>query len=378
MEKPDRPEIRALRDAILRPSAAAREAFARECLILVRAYLMGNWPRWSLWFNGDLSDAVESAASQVVASLFREEPEGSGRLPVFQKRLLETLHACSCRGMPVGPVLDGDLEEAVRTLDDGTLGMALRRLLRLQGEQGMNEEWGIRHPEKARLRRRVRDWAVARGMLYRNGDGRGTLLAGRDCDLRLRPLSLDELFEFLGAGWADEGEALGRLADHLSPGGAQGGYCFLNDVVRVLFEVMTGRITSEGLAGAIPGALGVRLTQGGLPESIFIERVRERMRFLARGYLEQDAVKGKFTDSPPLAALTEIVTEMVCRDWGMGRPAWDQRSQEEMAMILLPGLTPEEYAREYRSRLDYVIRRVRARVGRGDGISLLDMHDVVA
>jgi hypothetical protein len=225
----------------------------------------------------------------------------------------------------------------------------------------LHAEWKERNRECAGVWRRFRVRIGASRALELLRDTRGWIVAGSLADLRRRPVSAEEVLDLLGAGCRDEGDAARILEANLAPSAEHGGYVFLLDLVRAFHALATEKMAHPGTrTGALPQALEVRLAGGGIPESLFVEKVVRTVETKARLYLEADERKPFI---PPvdgrLAALSEIAAEMVCRDFGMGRPHWSGLSQKGLVREVLPGVTEDLYRDLYQKRLDYTVRRLR-------------------
>ncbi|MBM3320239.1 MAG: hypothetical protein FJY73_06145 [Candidatus Eisenbacteria bacterium] len=361
-----------LRALFLHPSTIAREDFARFSLQYLRSFLRSNRRGWAYLFRGEFLDAVDGAADRAVSLLLRERRGGGSSYPFLARGLEGVRRAREGNGEKVSePPLA--FAEWVRAARDEDLALLLRALLRRLGRQALHAEWKERNRECAGVWRRFRVHIEASRALALLRDTRGWIVAGSSADLRRRPVSSEEVLDLLGAGCRDERDAVRVLETGLAPCEEHGGYVFLLDLVRAFHALATEKMAHPGeRTGALPQALEVRLARGGLPESLFVERVVRTVEAKARLYLEADERKPFI---PPvdgrLGALSEIAAEMVCRDFGMGRPYWSGLSQKGLVGEVLPGVTEDLYRDLYQRRLDYTVRRLRGWLAmRGERTSL--------
>lgn len=352
-------EVALLRQLLLRPRPEDREFFARDCLRYSRAYLQRNWHRWASGFESGYAFALAGAADMAVALLLRQEEEPY-RLPHLER---EFAGVCA-KGTkwPVPPPASGEEWSAfLRAAEDVELVLHLRYLLRYKAQQGMIVEWKRAHPEKGRIWRAIKARVKIMPSLAIRRDGRGWFVARPGADLRKPGLSREAVGDLLGGGCESVRAALDRLAGALGTSNGDGGYCVLTDLVQVYADLVARKLVFAGDGtGALPRSLGIRITSSGLPESVYVEKVRAGVADLARKYLDHDQERPAVNlCSGWPDAIVEVVVEMVCRKFEMGRAAWRHLSPEELAAALIPRIRPGDYEKTLQNRIDFTILRVR-------------------
>ncbi|RPJ45889.1 MAG: hypothetical protein EHM19_04830 [Candidatus Latescibacterota bacterium] len=352
-----------VRRLLASPDAAAREALAAAASRYLRGYLSSLWGAWAWRFGGEFADAVEGAADLVVGRLLIVRREASPRFPHLERGIRGMLRAADARRGAAGRRASLDPASWAEAAPDDEIFFLFTGLLRRQGMQALLREWKERNHEEARLWDRLRANAVKSGALFLRRDSRDYFLTGPNPDFSRPPLPMVDLAETFSGGCRDEQELLRRLAERLAPDSsrAHGRYVRFAWVARAWADLSAAKIVHpDGETGALPASLGTRVTRGGVPLSLFRERVFDEVRSMAARYLAADERKGL---SPPLdghlAPLAEIAAEMVCRAFGMGKECWDGLAQRSLYFRLLPFSGEEEYDRTYRSRLDYAVRRIR-------------------
>lgn len=339
-----------------------RETLARDAHAYVGAFLRARRSRSRFGFRRPFREIVDDVAAWEIASLLC--PTGEG---VAGERLqLE---------VPLGRVVD------FRTSTDEELLNFLRRLLRIRGEHGLVAEWKREHSHEARLLKLFKR-LLDRGVDPRiRRDPRGHLVVSAVSRLDL-PQVPDRELEWLFANLhLPVAVRLGELPSVLKPGDGHGGWCYLLDLVHAAARIHRDAIDHDaGQSGAGPSGPGSGLTQDGVPLDQWEDRIRRSLGQLAEQYLESDARKaaGRGAGGAPAkdrqeadtaawsrrikpedAAYAQVCVEMICRGYDLRRPEWADLSQAELLRRLLPTDSDAEEKR-HRTRVDYLIRRVRS------------------
>lgn len=347
-------------------SEIERETLARYFHAYMEAFLNARRNRSRFGFEDPFCDTASAVACIETARLLRPTHE-----PAVSGFRLDELH----RRLTAAQTLAGR--------DDDSILDSIRRLLRVRAEHGLIAQWKAQNPHDARLLRQIKRRIAACGRVTVRREPRGLILAAPGSDPCRPPVPDVELEHLFSVGHQDIDRALDRLPELLRPTELSGGWCFLMDAVhaaaRAYWHAME---TSPESTGTTPARAHPPAGPDGLPHKLWQTRIRHTIRVLARAKLQEDQHKasrrdarrhgepggGAFRPSRPEAArvsdpnlidaYVETCVEMICRNFGMGNPAWEGLPQRDVFSQLAPA-EADPHGDHHRDRLNYLVRRVR-------------------
>ncbi|MDM7914816.1 MAG: hypothetical protein QUU85_06040, partial [Candidatus Eisenbacteria bacterium] len=283
-----------IRDLVLRADPNAREELSAWAVGYIRSYVLQHLTRRRFGFRDPFVEVAQQVADMEVAELVQPGMGTGGAAPVLSAGLERELRRTPWSSAPSLPETENlndrpgtDPREILARCDDSTLYFAMRELLRLRANQGLEHRWVEEHPPEGRLLRQLKEAARAHAVCRLQRDATGRMLVTDASDLGKRAHTRDEIADCLESRPIESARSiLACLVPSLRANAEHGGYCFVMDLVREVHADRVRRfqgwwVERRARQNHLP------LVCGGLTTALAQEKIRRSLCALAERILEK-------------------------------------------------------------------------------------------
>ena len=347
--------------ALLDGAPLQREPIAEYAIAHIRSSLKSSSSHWRYGFRESPDEIAMEAANLAACDLLRE---------------MEPLESCPAARPKIVKSLQASVEAAGNDSLEERLLVALHRILRRKGRQGLCRLWKERHPEEARLLRQMKMCIRVLPAVRLVRDARGAFVCGPRADLRKPPIRREELnMHLFPAAFLLRLDGFGEAISGLfAARSGHGGYCYLMDLVRLVHERRVDRMR-EGQDATRPAGIEAFLAitsrmaddwHAWLLRRAQVLALDQETRRMRRRERESSAPLDQHGERTPpgemprdvrraLGVRIHVAAEMAGRKFGLGRADWAAISQRKLLERLMPAKTSAVELDALRKQTDYLV-----------------------